>query len=330
MKNKISVIVPSYKRVEQTLDTISLLLESKGVGEEFDLEVIVADSSPDNELELALKREFNGKVIYVRPQITGIASNKNQGAKLATGEILIFCDSDMEVEKDTLLNTVTSLREHKTAAAIGGQVFWRTGDRDGTLDRPRPEDRLEKVENTVYTEAIYSRYIATYRKVFWEVGGYDEKVFNMRGEGSDLSVRYWRAGFPLVFDEAIKIHHVHDAPNSAALRISHFEWGIAKDLLILAYKYDMFDGEYENFKKTVAANFEQFEEENAFRLLQGIGNHLDFIVQTKPIIDEEKKTMKTAYDFKFLEIFSEKELFEKCIGEAEGRLGEVRGKVFKD
>lgn len=330
MRNIISIVVPVFKRVDQTLDTINLLLGSEGVGREFDLEVIAADSTPDNELKLALQKEFNKKVIYTRPQIPGIASNKNQGASLSTGEILIFCDSDMEVEKDTILNTISSLREHKTAAAVSGQVFWRTGEKDGALDRPRPEDRIKKIENTSYTEAIYSRYIATYRKVFWNVGRYDEKVFNLRGEGSDLSIRYWRTGYPLVFEKSIKVHHIHDAPDSAALRISHPEWGIAKDLLILAYKYDMFDGEYENFNSTVAANFKQFGEENCFRLLQGIGKHLEFIAQVKPILDAEKKEMKIVYDFKFLEIFSNKELFEKCIKEAEVRLHEVREKVFKN
>jgi GT2 family glycosyltransferase len=324
MKNIVSIVIPTFKRVDQTLKTIRLLFGSKNIETEFALEIIVADSTPGNELKLALQKEFDKKVIYTRPLVPGIASNKNQGAKLATGEILIICDSDMEVEEDTVSNTIRSLKEHKTAGAIGGQVVWRTEEKDGTLDRPRPEDRMKEINGTVYTEAIYSRYIATYKKVFWEVGGYDEKAFNMRGEGSDLSVRYWRAGYPLVFDDQVKVHHVHNAPDSVALRISHPEWGIAKDLLILAYKYDMLDGEYENFKKTIEANFEKFGKENCFRFLQGIGKNMDFITQVKPILDQQRREMKKLYDFKFLEIFSNKELFGKCVGEAEERLREAR------
>lgn len=325
MKNIISIVIPAYKRVDQTLKTIKLLFGSKNIGEGFGLEIIVADSTPENDIKLALQKEFGTKVIYTRPQIPGIASNKNQGIKLATGEIVIVCDSDVEVEEDTISNTMISLKKHKTAAAIGGQVIWRTGEKNGSLDRPRSEDRMREIEGTVYAEAIYSRYIATYKKVFWEVGGYDEKAFNMRGEGSDLSIRYWRAGYPLVFDESIRVHHVHDAPDSVALRISHPEWGIAKDLLILAYKYDMLDGEYENFKKTVEANFGQFGKESSFRLLQGIGKNMNFITQVKPILDQQKKEMKMLYDFKFLEIFSNKELFEECIKNAETLLESKKG-----
>src|SRR3989344_9062923 len=122
MNNKISVVVPAYKRVDQTLDTIRLLFESKGIAES-ELEVIVSDSTPENELGLALRKEFNGKVIYTRPQLPGIASNKNQGARLAQGRVIVFCDSDMEVEKDTLLNTINTLKTHEEAAAVGGRVF---------------------------------------------------------------------------------------------------------------------------------------------------------------------------------------------------------------
>lgn len=322
--NLISVIVPGFKRIDQTLRSINLLLSSKSLNN-IKIELIVADSTPDNSLEIALKKEFGDRLKYTRPELDGIAANKNQGARSATGEIIIFCDSDIEVEEDTLINTLKSLEEHKTAGAVGGQVFWKTGDKNGTLDRPRSEDRMEKIGDTTYVEAIYSRYLATYNKVFWSVGGYDEKVFNMRGEGSDLSIRYWRAGFPLTFDEIIKVHHVHDASDSAALRVSHPEWGVAKDLVLLAYKYDMLDGEYNNFQNTLNANFQQFGDKAFLNFLQGIGKNMDFISRMKPVIDEEKKSLNTLYDFKFLEIFSNKELFEKCIKEAEERINKFKG-----
>ena len=44
----------------------------------------------------------------------------------------------------------------------------------------------------------------------------------------------------------------------------------------------------------------------------------------KPIIDQQKKNMKTKYNFKFLEIFSNKQLFEKCINNAENLLEDLR------
>lgn len=313
---KASLIMPAFKRVEQTLKSLQLILDSDGLSKDFTLEIILADSTPDTTLETAIKQQFGRQVIYTKPAIPGVASNKNQGAKIATSEILIFCDSDMEVEKDTLLKTFSALKKYPTAAGLGGQVIWRTGEKDGQTDRPREEDRRQEINGTTYIEALYSRYFATYKKVFEEAGGYDEAVFNMRGEGSDLSVRYWRAGFPLVYDQSIVVHHVHNSPDSIALRVDHPEWGIAKDLLLLAYKYDMLEGDFPNFQKTVGANFTKLGTEGYYRFLQGIGQYLDFIVAAKPKLDEQKKQMVVAYDFKFLEIFSNTELFNKCISNA--------------
>ncbi len=151
---------------------------------------------------------------------------------------------------------IEGIKKQQTAGVVTGQIIWRSGLKDGQLDRPRPEDRMTTIEGTTYVEAIYSRYIATYRQVFWELGGYDEEVFNMRGEGSDLSIRYWRAGYPLVYEESIKVYHVHETEGGIIRGVSHPEWGIAKDLLLLAYKYDI-DDKSKNFIDTVAVNFEK-------------------------------------------------------------------------
>jgi len=325
---ELSVIVPTFKRIDQTIKTLDLIFSSNGLGEKFVLEVIVSDDTSDDQLKDALNGKFKDKIIYSKPKKKGIASSKNNGAKIAHSEILIFCDSDMEVEKDTILNTLIALESHKTAGAVGGQVIWRTGNKDGQHDRPRKEDRMVTVGETTYAEAIYSRYIATYKEVFNKVGGYDDVVFNMRGEGSDLSVRYWRAGFPLVYDESLIVHHVHEVEGGIIRNVTHPEWGIAKDLLLLAYKYDISDDKYKNFVDTVKANFEKFGQEGYYRIIEGIGQNLDFICQAKPILDGAKQKMKPEYDFKFLEIFSEKELFNQCVKAAESKLANIRTEIF--
>ncbi len=321
--NAVSIIIPSYKRVEQTIKTLKLIFFCKGFGSDFEAEVIVSDCTPDRSLQEAINKEFGDKIIYTRPEKEGIAASKNQGAKMANKPILIFCDSDIEIELETVANTIKSLETNKTAGAVTGEVIWRGGPANGRLDRPRQEDRLERVYDTTYIESIYSRYMATYKSVFEAVGGYDQEVFNMRGEGSDLSIRYWRAGFPLTIDPDIVVYHVFDAPDSAALRVAAPFWGVAKDMLLLAYKYDLTDSFPENFARTVEANFALLGPEGYFRILEGIVKNLDFIEKVKPIIDKQKKEMKPVYNFKFLEVFSDRALFENCIAQAPERIRKV-------
>ncbi len=311
-----SIIIPCFKRIDQTVKTIELLRASHRKGVDFDIEIIVADSTPDDSLEKTLRQKFADKVLYTRPAKEGVAANKNQGARIAKYPILIFCDSDMEVEPDSILHILNALDTHTNAGMIGGQVVWKGGEKDGQIDRPRSEDRMNIIDKTTYIEALYSRFIATYKKVFENVGGYDEIAFNMRGEGSDLSIRYWRAGYPLVYSKEIKVHHVHEASDSVALRVNHPEWGVAKDLLLLVYKYDMLEGDYPYFMETVHADFNTLGKEGYGRIIQGIGRHLDLVTRVKSHLDSYRATEKGVYDFKFLEVFSNQH-FPECIEKAE-------------
>jgi glycosyltransferase involved in cell wall biosynthesis len=324
----ISVIVPAFKRIDQTLKSLDLLLLSEGLGSTYDMELIVADSTPDDSLKNAVTAKFGSKVLYVKPPKAGIATNKNAGAKLASHPVLVFCDSDMEAEKNTISEAVGALQKHEKAAAIGGTVLWLGGPQDGQKDRPRLEDRMLIKDNTTFIEALYSRFLITYKDVFWSLGGYDEEVFNMRGEGSDLSIRYWRAGYPLAYEESVMVHHVHDVPDAAAVRVDHPEWGIAKDLLLLGYKYDMFNDGYKNFPATVDIDFSPLGAEGYYRMLQGIGRHYDDLVTAKPALDAYRATDKPVYDFKFLEVFSDAEMFAACIDGAATVLGGIRSGVF--
>ncbi|MFH1536473.1 MAG: glycosyltransferase [Patescibacteria group bacterium] len=316
-----SIIIPAYKRLDQTIKTINLLEASKNIND-FNFEIIVSDDSPDLKLKKSLKKLPYSNIIYTRPKNHGVAANKNHGARIAKGSILIFCDSDIEVEPLTIHGTLKALNDSKSAAGMGGQVFWKKNNKKTTeRDRPRKEDRILKIKNTKYIEAIYSRYFATYKDVFKKVGGYDEKVFNYRGEGSDLSIRYWQAGFPLTYEPKIKVFHVYEAPDSVALRKTHPEFGIAKDYFLLAYKYKMLNTDFVNFSKTIETNF-TIKNIGHLRLLQGIAENLDFICTSTKIINTQK--LKPKYNFKFLEIFSDKPLLLKCLNNAETKLHHLK------
>lgn len=329
----VSVIVPCYKRVRQTVRTLNLIFNSEGWRKLYDAEVVVADSTRDCTLKNVLCSRFKekkerGEFFYLKPKKIGISVNKNAGARKARFPILIFCDSDIEVKKETILKTLLALKKNQKAAGLTGRVIWKTGEMDGKTDRPRREDRMLRQDNTLFLEAIYSRYFATYKQVFQDVGGYDEKVFNMRGEGADLSTRYWRSGYPLVYEPSLQVFHRADAPDSIALRIKDAAQAIAKDYFLLAYKYGNLAGQGgENFSRTVALNFKQFKGLGYLRFLEGINKYWDFISKAKKLIDQQRVKDKPLYDFQFLEIFSQKEKILKCLKEAQAKLRPIRKKA---
>ena len=326
--NKLSTIIPCYKRPEQVVRTINYLLGSKGLEKEFEMEIIVSDCTENESVKKLVKDNFGQKIIYTRPERKGVAANKNHGAKVAKNALLLFIDSDMEVEKDTIISSINYLKEHPSVAALTTKIVWRGNDKEGELDRPRDEDRLLKYRDATFTEFIYSRFKMTYKEVFEKVGGYDEKVFNMRGEGSDLSTRYWRAGFPLAYNLNAKVHH-HEMDEGIGSTAKHPEWGVAKDYLLLGYKYGNYETEETKyFASTVGKNMTNYDEDSHFRILQGIAKNYDLVANSKKVLDEQKKKQNPEYDFKFMEVFSDEGKLKSCIDEAEKKLKNIRNKTF--
>jgi glycosyltransferase involved in cell wall biosynthesis len=325
----VSLLIPAYKRIQQTLKTLECVFASQGIGTEFMLEVIVIDDSPDTSLTDALKNRFADRLQIVRPSINGIASAKNYGAKIAKHPIIIFSDSDIELQIDTLRNTLNYLKTHEKAAMVGGNVRWKDGADDGKLDRPRVEDRIKEVDGTHYIEALYSRFVATYKSVFWQAGGYDEQLFNMRGEGSDLSIRYWRNGFPLTFNPDITVFHVEEATDAVTRQIQKPEQGIVRDLVQLLYLYNNSRDESPNFSKTLQWLTDRFGSWDKYVILEDVVNLLPYFCEQKQKLDEKRTQLPQTYHFSFLDVFTKVAEFQDCLEKASERLKQARDEAFK-
>jgi len=93
---KISIIIPVYNS-EKTLKECLRYIEKLDYPN-YEV-VVVDDKSKDSSLSIA--REFNFKTISLTKNV-GAGGARNVGARNATGEILLFTDSDILLPKDTL------------------------------------------------------------------------------------------------------------------------------------------------------------------------------------------------------------------------------------
>ena len=102
---KFSIIIPVYnveKYIKKCLDSVFSQTEK-------DYEVIVVnDGTQDNSIELI--KDYNIKIINQKNQ--GLSAARNIGAKHATGEYLLFLDSDDYLEKNTLKEIKKSLKNN--------------------------------------------------------------------------------------------------------------------------------------------------------------------------------------------------------------------------
>jgi glycosyltransferase involved in cell wall biosynthesis len=107
---KFSVVIPTYNEAKYIGKTLSALKEQSFK----DFEVIVKDGlSQDDTAKIA--RLFTKKVVCKRDCSAGDA--RNQGAKSAVGEVLVFMDADTMLPPDTLAHFDKMLGNQKVVGA---------------------------------------------------------------------------------------------------------------------------------------------------------------------------------------------------------------------
>lgn len=103
---RLSVIIPAYNEEKDIEATIKSLKEQSLIPNEI---IIVDDGSTDRTIEIA--KAYKVKILSQNHKGPGVA--RNQGAKNAKGEILIFVDADMTFDKDYIKNLVKPIEKSK-------------------------------------------------------------------------------------------------------------------------------------------------------------------------------------------------------------------------
>ena len=108
MKKKIfvSIIIPVFNNLNHVLD----LLRSIEISNLKNIETIVIDDGSKPKLEKKLK-EF--KVIYRYIKNSGPSTARNFGAKISSGNFLLFIDSDIVLPKNFLNKLKNVLKKRK-------------------------------------------------------------------------------------------------------------------------------------------------------------------------------------------------------------------------
>lgn len=186
-KPLISIIIPTYNS-SATLETCLKSIEEQTHS---NIEVIVVDSySSDNTREIAEK--FGAKIIVSK---TMRSKARNIGAEKATGELILFLDSDMELTPKVVGKCVKKVEEGYDAVITPevsiGVGFWA---------------RSKAVEKSCYIddELIEASRLFK-REVFEAVKGYDPEL--EAGEDWDLNHRIRKAGYRVGRINASTKHH---------------------------------------------------------------------------------------------------------------------------
>ncbi len=217
---KVSVVIPTYNRAEMVCRCVKSVLDSDWP----DLEVIVVDDgSPDNTGE-RIKDAFGGRVRYTRNEKNSFqAVSRNNGARLATGDYLLFLDDDNVLDRRAITELVRAFENNpKLGLAAPMAVHKRPGKEnliwslgsDFNRWTSQPKDNrsnlpLEQLpaEPASYPTSYYPNGFMIPRTVYEQVGGFDEK-YVQTFEESDFGWKIREAGFDaIVLTTARTEHH---------------------------------------------------------------------------------------------------------------------------
>ena len=223
----VSVIVPTRERAERLARCLSSILRAEY--QRARREVIVVDNDPRTGATRDLvARSFPG-VRYVREDAAGSASARNRGVDHAAGELVVFTDDDVIVDRYWLaelargyeaaprVGAVTGLlvpMELETPAQVWFEQYGGFGRgyerRVYNLTDSRPSDPLFPYSAGVFGTG---NSMSFRRSVLDAIGGFDPALGNgtpaLGGVDSEVLLRTVLEGHTVVYEPRSLAHHAH-------------------------------------------------------------------------------------------------------------------------
>jgi glycosyltransferase involved in cell wall biosynthesis len=195
---RVSVIIPAYNAEA----TLPLTLASLTPVDGHELEVIVVDdASPDRTSEIA--RDHADQVLVMEVN-RGPSIARNEGAKVASGDVLLFIDADVELLPDALDRVVTTLEEHPDCAGVAGNLSTDSVSETFIGTYKNLYMHFAFRDNARSTGAPYTSIVAVRREVFEDIGGFVDVLPN---EDRVFGIELARRGHRVLFDTDIQVRH---------------------------------------------------------------------------------------------------------------------------
>ncbi|MEJ6714431.1 MAG: glycosyltransferase [Rhodobacterales bacterium] len=240
----VSVVIVSHNRPKN----LRRLLVSLRYLTYPDFEVIVV--SDINPIEVFPDLWHVGRIKFTALESPSIAIARNRGLKMASGDIVAFCDDDAVPEPTWLSHLVAPFDDTKVGAA-GGHVRGRNGfsfqSKARCFDRfgRERELRLEGTEPRVFpgTEDLGIKTEGTNcafrRAALIELGGFDPAYHYFLDE-TDLNYRLGLAGWKTAIVPLAQVHHGHAASENRSANQAPktlFEVGASKGYFMARHGY---------------------------------------------------------------------------------------------
>jgi len=222
---KVSIIIPTRDKVELLSRCVSSILE-KTDDRWFEL-LIVDNGSKEQETRdyLASLREDSRIRILSYDNPFNFSAINNFAVQSSTTDYILFLNNDTEVITPEWLSAMLEFAQRNEVGAVGAKLYYPddtvqhggivVGPRDlatyAHRKFPRSSDgyigRLSVIQNL---SAVTAACMMMRRKVFLEVGGFDERLSH-RFHEIDLCLKLRKQGYLIVFSPYAELYHHESA-----------------------------------------------------------------------------------------------------------------------
>jgi GT2 family glycosyltransferase len=227
MKMRVSVVIPAYENAAGLAECLQALVASV----ESPLEIIVVDDGSGDDTSAVASR-LGARALRLERN-SGAGAARNHGARAASGEILLFVDSDVVVGPDTVGHVARLFAERADVDAVFGSYD----------DAPRAPGLVSQFRNLLHhfvhqqgepeASTFWAGCGAIRRAVFEGVGGFDTGRYGRSIEDIELGYRLRDAGHRILLDRDLRVTHLKRWTLGSFLRTDVFLRAIPWSSLIL-------------------------------------------------------------------------------------------------
>lgn len=210
--SKVSMVICTRNEGQYIRSTIDAILRTTFTGK---VEIIVIDDgSTDGSTDFLISPKYRN-VSFIRHKNLGVAGARHLGASIASGDVLLFLDAHLRVNRDWLEGLLFPLRDpniHAVCPSIRnitvtneeistfyGGIWdqWFIWQPIGTKPIGISEVPLSPGGATAIRKTVYN-----------DIGGHLQQFRGWGYEDQEFSLRLWVSGYRVVVQPRVKITHI--------------------------------------------------------------------------------------------------------------------------
>jgi len=197
----ISVIIPVYNSSQTLNKCLNAVFSNKS--EEFEV-IVISDNSEDNSIDIA--KNYNCKIIELK-QNRGPAFARNAGANLASGDILLFVDSDVIVKEDILMKVNKTFNNREVSVVQG--IYSHVPNYKNIITQYQQSFYCYYTwrEQYRYTNTLSSMCFAVRKNTFHKLKGFNINIKKATSEDEEFGYKLINDGNKILISRELNVEH---------------------------------------------------------------------------------------------------------------------------